>query len=82
MRKALVGKVIRMAWRRARIEDTTLRGIGSGRVALGVTLSGAVQGRVFFTGTPRLDLATRQLTVPDLDFDVGSTDLPAGGHWW
>lgn len=79
MRKALVGKKIRMVWRRVRIEDVTLRGIGGGRVALGVTFSGAVRGRIFFTGTPRLDLATRQLTVPDLDFDVGSTDLLAGG---
>jgi hypothetical protein len=82
MRKALVGKVIRMGWRFARIEDTTLQGIGSGRVALGVKLSGAVQGRVFLTGTPQLNLASRQLTVPDLEFDAGSTDLPAGGHWW
>jgi hypothetical protein len=74
LRRQLVGQVIRMAGRRARIENLTLRGIGSGRVALGVTLSGAVQGRIFLTGTPRLDLVTRQLTVPDLDFDVGSTD--------
>jgi hypothetical protein len=42
-----------------------------------------VRGRIFFTGTPRLDLAARQLTVPDLDFDVGSTDLLAQGlSWW
>jgi hypothetical protein len=83
MRNWLVGKAIRMALRRARIEDITLRGIGSGRVALGVTFSGAVQGRIFFTGTPRLDQATRQLTVPDLEFDVGSTDLLGRGRpWW
>ena len=83
MRNWLVGKVIHMAWHRARIEDMTLRGIGSGRVALGVTFSGAVQGRIFFTGTPRLDLVKQQLTVPDLEFDVGSTDLLARGRpWW
>ena len=83
MRKPLIGKVIRMAWRPVRIEDVTLRGIGSGRVALGVTFSGAVQGRIFLTGTPRLDLVTRQLTVPDLDFDIGSTDLLGQGlSWW
>jgi hypothetical protein len=83
LRKQLVGKVIRMAWRRARIEDITLRGIGSGRVALGVTLSGAVQGRLYLTGTPQLDLVTRQLTVPDLDFDIGSADVRANGlSWW
>ena len=64
MRKPLVGKVIRMAGRRVRIEDVTLRGIGSGRVALGVTFSGAVQGRIFFTGTPRLDLRDAAAHVP------------------
>jgi hypothetical protein len=72
MKKPLVGKVIRWAGRRTRIEAVSLRGIGSRRVALGVTFSGAIQGRIFFTGTPRLDLQTRQLTVPDLDFDLGS----------
>lgn len=83
LRKQLVGKRIRMAWRHMRIEDVTLHGIGGGRVALGVTFRGAVEGRIFFTGTPRLDPATRRLTVPDLDFDVGSGDLPAGGlSWW
>ncbi len=83
MRKSLVGRVIRMAGRRMRIEDITLRGIGSGRVALGVTFSGAMQGRIFLTGTPQLDVATRQLAVPDLDFDVGSTHLVARGlSWW
>jgi hypothetical protein len=83
LRKPLVGKVIRMAGRRVRIEAVTLRGIGSGRVALGVTFSGAVEGLVFFTGTPQLDREARQLTFPDLDFDVGSADLLARGlSWW
>ena len=79
MRKALLGKAIRVVGRRVRIEDVTLSGIGSGRVALGVTFSGGVQGRLFLTGTPRLDLVRRQLAVPDLDFDIGSTDLLTHG---
>jgi hypothetical protein len=79
MRKPLVGKVIRMAGRRVRIEDVAMLGIGSGRVALGVTFSGALRGRIFLTGTPRLNVVTRQLTVPDLDFDVGSADVLARG---
>jgi hypothetical protein len=83
MRDWLVGKSIRVPLRRARIEDITMRGIGSGRIALGVTFSGALQGRIFFTGTPRLDLVKRQLSVPDLEFDVGSTDLLGRGRpWW
>ena len=83
MRKPLVGKVVRMAGRRVRIEDVALRGVGGGRVAFGVTLSGAVEGRIYFTGTPQLDQVTRQLTFPNLDFDVGSADLVARGlSWW
>jgi hypothetical protein len=83
MHKPLVGKTLRMAGRRVRIDDVALRGIGSGRVAFGVTLSGSVQGRIYFTGTPQLDVQTRQLTFPDLDFDVGSADLVARGlSWW
>jgi hypothetical protein len=75
--------VVRMAGRRVRIEDVALRGVGGGRVAFGVTLSGAVKGRIYFTGTPQLDQVTRQLTFPNLDFDVGSADLVARGlSWW
>jgi hypothetical protein len=42
-----------------------------------------VQGRIFLTGTPRLDVSTRQLTVPDLDFDAGTRNLLTRGlSWW
>jgi hypothetical protein len=75
--------VIRVAGRQVRIEDVELRGIGNGRVAMGVNVSGAVEGRIFFTGTPQLDMETRQLTFPDLDFDIGSADLLARSlSWW
>ncbi len=83
MQKQLVGKVIRMAGRPARIEGVTLQGIGGGRVALGITFSGAVQGRVFLTGTPRLDRETRQLSVADLEFDAGTTIVHGPRFsWW
>ncbi len=82
VRKALVGRSIDVTRRRIRIEDARLLGIGGGRVALGVHFGGAVNGTVYLTGTPRLDTVTRQVHVPDLEYDVGSARLLVRGVEW
>lgn len=82
LQRALVGRTIRQGSHRIRVADVQLSGIGAGRVALGVTLAGAVKGRVYFTGTPSLDRANRQVHVPDLDYDVGSVKLLVRGFEW
>jgi hypothetical protein len=74
LRTALVSRRIRAGSRFITVRDAQLLGIGGGRVALGVTLDGAIRGRVFLTGTPALDTVRRVVRVPDLDFDVGSAD--------
>jgi hypothetical protein len=75
LRRLLKGRRIDVGGRRALIRTVELRGIGGGRVALGVTFGGAIRGRVFLIGTPTLDTAARVIAVRDLDFDVGSADL-------
>ncbi len=82
LQRALVGRTIRQGNRSIRVADVQLSGIGAGRVALGVQLAGAVKGRVYFTGTPSLDRANRQVHVPDLDYDVGSVKLLVRGFEW
>ena len=82
LQRALVGRSIRQGTRRIRVADVQLSGIGGGRVALGVQLAGAVKGRVYFTGTPSLDRANRQVHVPDLEYDVGSVKLLVRGFEW
>jgi hypothetical protein len=64
------------------VADVQLSGIGGGRVALGVQLAGAVKGRLYFTGTPSIDRANRQVHVPDLEYDVGSVKLLVRGFEW
>jgi hypothetical protein len=78
----LVGKTIRQSGRKVRIHDVELSGVGGGRVALGVTLAGAVRGRLYFIGTPGFDPANHQIYVPDLDYDVGSAQLLVKGFEW
>jgi hypothetical protein len=82
LRKALVGRSLEQGGHRIRIRDVGISGIGGGKVALGVRLSGTLRGRLFFTGTPSFDLPTRQIIVPDLDFDVGSAQALVGGYEW
>ena len=82
LRRVLVGKKIEQSGRRVRIRDVEVFGVGGGRVALGVTLAGAVRGRLYFTGTPMLDRVNRQVYVPDLDYDVGSATLLVRGFEW
>jgi hypothetical protein len=80
LRKALVGRRLEHQGRRIRISDVRLSGIGGGKIALRVQISGAVRGRLFFTGTPGYDPLTRQITVPDLDYDVGTADILVRGY--
>lgn len=80
--RVLIGREFQQAGRRLKVRDIDVMGIGGGRVALGVTLSGAARGRIWFTGTPALDREQRALFVPDLDVDVGSANLLVRGFEW
>jgi hypothetical protein len=82
LRRVLVGKTIRQSGRKVRIHDVELSGVGGGRIALGVTLTGGVRGRLYFIGTPSFDVASRQIYVPDLDYDVGSAHVLVKGFEW
>jgi hypothetical protein len=57
------------------IDSLRVYGIGGGRVAMQVRLSGDFAGRVFLTGRPDIDPATGVISVPDLDFDVATRDV-------
>jgi len=82
LRRSLVGFKIVQEGHRIRIRDVQLFGIGGGRVALGVALSGHVHGRLYFTGTPSIDPVHHQIGVPDLDYDVGTAQMLVEGFAW
>jgi hypothetical protein len=82
LKEGLVGRRVELAGRHVRIRDVRLSGIGGGKVALGVRLSGGIRGRLFFTGTPTFDAPTRSIVVPDLDYDVGTAKVLVQGYEW
>ncbi|MEO5988066.1 MAG: DUF4403 family protein [Candidatus Eisenbacteria bacterium] len=82
LRRALVGRSIVQQGHRIVIKDVQLTGIGGGRVALGVKLAGKVRGKIYFTGTPRLNSELHRVDVPDLDYDVGTAQSLVQGFAW
>ena len=78
----LVGRSFARADQRVTVENATLVGAPGGRVALVVRLGGTTKGEVRFAGRPVYDTTSGVLRVPDLDFDVVSTDAILEGLDW
>jgi hypothetical protein len=82
LRKHIVGQKFTRAGQTLEIRDARLFGIGGGKVALELRFKGAANGHVYLVGTPRYDVASNELYVPDLDYDIGSTALLVRGLEW
>ena len=82
LRAELRGRRLRIRGRRVVVENLGMSYLGRGRITLGVQLSGAVEGRVWFVGTPRYDPETDAVVVPDLDYDARSLGMLAQGVQW
>ena len=82
LQRALGGKRIDIGNRNLTIQEVDLRGIGAGRIALGVRLTGAVTGRVYLIGTPTYDAKADQLLVPDLGYDLHTSNTLVQGLAW
>lgn len=80
--KELVGRKFSRYGRRIEIRKVRFFPLNDGRVALAIGLEGSIKGDAYFVGTPKLDTATRILTVPDLDFDVSTADALVRGLAW
>ena len=82
LKKQLVGKIIEGKGQTLVVKDVRLFGIGGGKLALEVDFRGTVSGRIYFIGTPRYNPGTKELFVPDLDYDAGSANLLVSGFEW
>jgi hypothetical protein len=65
----LGGTSVDLDGRALHIRSLAIHGIGAGRLALELELTGVVSGRVYLTGTPTIDRATGSISIPDLEFD-------------
>lgn len=78
----LVGKTVERSGQKLVVKKARLFGIGGGKVALELRLTGSARAHIFFVGTPVYDPASRELFVPDLEYDVASANSLVSGFEW
>lgn len=82
LKKQLVGRTFTRYGRKISIAYVRCYGLGDGRLAVGVQFSGSLQGEGYLVGTPKFDPGSNMLYVPDLNFDVATSDRLVQGVAW
>ena len=80
--RQLIGRKFRRFGRSVRLDSLVVSPLDDGRVVLAARVSGDISGTAYLVGTPQLDQATRALIVPDLDFDVSTSNALVQGLAW
>ena len=58
-----------------RIAQVEVRGLDNYMVEFRISFTGTKKGTLYLKGSPELDVATQQLSVPDLEYDLNSSSL-------
>jgi hypothetical protein len=74
----LGGRRLQLGGRTLTVDSLRVYGVGEGRLALEVLVSGDVSGRIYLTGRPVIDASTGRISVPDLEFDVATDEAIDG----
>jgi hypothetical protein len=74
----LAGTELALRGSTLRLGSLRVYGVGGGRLALAVGVSGDVRGTLYLTGTPTIDATGSRVSVPDLDFDVSTEEAVFG----
>jgi len=68
----LAGREIRLGGRTLRVDSLRVYGVGDGKLAMEVLVSGDLKGSIYLTGRPVVDAGTERIAVPDLEFDIAT----------
>ena len=71
-----------IAQRTVRVGAVTASRRGDGRLGLKVAFTGDAVGDAQFVGTPRVNRATDQIVVSDLDFDLATNSTLVNAYAW
>lgn len=82
LQETLAGRWIDMGDHSIQIDSVEVYGIGSGRLAIQLRVSGDLHGRLYLTGTPAIDPTSGEVSVPDLELDVATRDVIFAAASW
>jgi hypothetical protein len=68
--------------RHIEVLEVQLAGTGSHKLMIKVNFKGSAKGWMYLTGTPHFDTATKEITLPDIDFDVKTSNLLLKSAKW
>jgi hypothetical protein len=80
--RELRGDTIHVAGNSLIVDSLHVLGVGDGRAAVGLQVHGATAGVLYLVGHPAYDTATTELSMPDLQYDIGTRDLLTGALKW
>jgi hypothetical protein len=80
--RELGGTKIRVKGRTLVVQRLRLSSMGHGQVAVGLGVTGAVDGTLYAVGHPAFDTATAELFMPDLAYDIGTRSALVGALSW
>ncbi len=80
--RALALRTVATGGRTVIVDSVTAEPAPGGRLALTVAFAGDARGALRLVGRPVLDRARREITVPDLDFDLSTDDKLIGAYAW
>jgi hypothetical protein len=80
--RELRGTEIEVAAQQLRVDSLHLAGVGDGRIAVALGVSGGVSGVLYAVGHPAYDTTTSKLFMPDLEYDVGTRNMLTGSLAW
>ncbi len=79
---ALAGRQFSEGGRSVTIRSVEVRPASRGRLALSVAFGGDAAGRLDLVGTPRYDAASREVSVPDLDYELETDSRLVNSYAW
>jgi len=80
--KALAHRKFSQAGKSVTVDTAFLTPAARGRLALSITFSGDAKGTLRFLGGPRYDPVHREVTVPDLDYDLATDNQLINTYAW
>lgn len=80
--KALVHRKFSQGGKTVTVDTAFLTPAARGRLALSITFSGDAKGTLRFLGGPQYDAVHREVTVPDLDYDLATDDQLINTYAW
>ncbi|HEV8218080.1 MAG TPA: DUF4403 family protein [Gemmatimonadaceae bacterium] len=80
--KALVHRKFSQSGKTVTVDTAFLTPAARGRLALSITFSGDAKGTLRFLGGPTYDAKRKEVTVPDLDYDLATDNQIINTYAW